>query len=225
MKKVGMAVGASIIAFFIGVLGLYSTIPHVLPDRANQASGDTLSDSVVDSLIKARVTQAREDSMAAVEKAALGIVGLTPDSLDRLRLAANRTELLRDSLATLAGTIEQQETRQDSLVSALDEAKSTVEKLEKSDQTAEEISKAFTQIENDEMSRILEHMHPIVLRQLYEKASARDRSRILRALSPDHAARFLEGLVDPSLVPDSIQAGTTLARDSTALPPTDSQLQ
>jgi hypothetical protein len=225
MKKIGLAIGASLIAFFIGLLALYTVIPRIAPDHVTKATGDTLSDSVVDSLIKVRVAEAREDSIAAVERAALEIVGLTPDSLDQLRLQAGRTATLRDSLQHLAETIEFKDSCEDSLRGALDEAKAVATRLEKSEQTAEEISQAFTQIENNEMAGILEHMHPTVLRQLYEKASAKDRSRILRTLAPDQAARFLESLVDPSLVPDSLKNGTTLAGDSTALKPTDSQLQ
>lgn len=225
MKKLGMAVGASIIAFVIGILGFYSAIPHVAPDHVKRATGDTLSMSAVDSLIRARAADAESDSLAAVHEAALEIVGLTPDSLDRLRLQAKRTEVLRDSLTMLTRTIDRKQSRQDSLFTALDEAKARAEKLEKSDQTAEEISSAFTEMENNEMSQILEHIHPAVLRQLYDKASAKDRSRILRALSPDMAARFLAGLVDPSLLPDSLRGGTALAGDSTAAQPTDPQLQ
>ncbi len=225
MKKLGMAVGASIIAFVIGILGFYSAIPHVAPDHVKRATGDTLSMSAVDSLIRARAADAESDSLAAVHEAALEIVGLTPDSLDRLHLQAKRTEVLRDSLTMLTRTIDRKQSRQDSLFTALDEAKARAEKLEKSDQTAEEISSAFTEMENNEMSQILEHIHPAVLRQLYDKASAKDRSRILRALSPDMAARFLAGLVDPSLLPDSLRGGTALAGDSTAAQPTDPQLQ
>ena len=225
MKNIGLAIGASIIAFVIGVLGFYSAIPHLAPDHVKRATGDTLSESAVDSLIRARAAQARKDSLAAVEEAALEIVGLTPDSLDQLRLMANRSEVLRDSVAALAELIDRKENTADSLLTALDEAKARADKLEKSDQTAEEISKAFTEIEDNDMREILAHIHPTVLRQLYNKASARDRSRILRALSPDMAARFLEGLVDPSLIPDSVRAGTTLAGDSTAIKPTDPRLQ
>lgn len=228
MKKVGLLLGASVVSFAIGLLGLYGSMPYLAPDHVQHSIGDTLSDAVVDSLIRTRMQEAHEDSIQAVEEAALEIVGLTPDSLDNLRFQATRVRALRDSLQLLRETIDREEQHHDSLQTALAEVKARAAKLENSEQTAEEISKAFTQIENREMSQILEHVHPTVLRKLYTQASARDRARILRALSPDQAARFLEGLVDPSLAADnrdSTATGTTLAGDSTALEPTDSQLQ
>lgn len=228
MKKIGLLLGASVVAFTIGLMGFYSTMPYVAPDHIKRATGDTLSDAAVDSLIRARMEEARQDSMQAVREAALEIAGLTEDSLEILRQRATHERILQDSLQALQANLNREQNRRDSLLAALEKTKARAKELENSEQTAEEISRAFIEIEDRDMRPILEHIHPTVLRKLYEQASNKDRSRILRALSPDQAARFLAGLVDPSLVPDTADtsnAGTTLAGDSTAFQPTDSQLQ
>ena len=216
MKKTLQLTGLAVLAFILGLVGTYYLLPQVNPSRiSGLAAEDSASQATVDSLIRARMEQQREDSIAAVEAAALDIVGLTPDSLDTLRYLANRTSTLRDSLTELSDSLGSTTEQLATLNDRVDELEEQANVAGKYDQKAEEISNAFTEMADDEMQQVLEHTRPKVLQKIYTKASGRDRSRILRALSPKLAARFMEAMTDPSTPIDSIKAGTSLARDST----------
>ena len=69
--------GLAALAFILGLVGTYYLLPQVYPSRiSGLAAEDSASQATVDSLIRARMEQQREDSIAAVEAAALDIVGL-----------------------------------------------------------------------------------------------------------------------------------------------------
>jgi hypothetical protein len=53
-------------------------------------------------------------------------------------------------------------------------------------------------LEDNEMKALVERLEPGVFRLIYEAASERNRTRLLQALPPDQAARFVrEFLVGP----------------------------
>lgn len=217
MKKTLQLTGLAALAFILGLIGTYYVLPQVSPGRiSGLAAQDSASQAVVDSLVRARMAEAREDSIAAVEAAALDIVGLTPDSLDTLRLLAGQAQQMKDSLQTVTDSLQTETTRAQELSQEVSALEKKLAQAANYDQKAEEISKAFTEMEDDEMQQILEHTRPRVLQAIYTKASTRDRPRILRALPPELAARFMEVVSDPSIPIDSLKTGTALANDSTS---------
>lgn len=222
IKNVGLALGVSVLAFLAGMWGIHKAMPYLQPEHVEQLTGQASPDSTaVDSLLQAHQSGVSGDSTQTVKETALEIAGLSADSLRRLHAQAAQAQSLQDSLTSLQKNLQQHQAQNDSLVSALSKSRKQAQAMETSDQNAEEISKAFTQIENDDMGNILEFMPVNTLKRLYTKASTRDRSRILQALPPDQAARFLQMMVDPAFQ-DSLKLGTPLASDSTALTPTNS---
>lgn len=223
MKKTFQLAGLAVVAFVLGLTGTYYVLPTIFPERISGLTDDSTSQAVVDSMVRARMDQARSDSIAAVEAAALELVGLTPDSLDTLRLLAGQTQTLRDSLARLTDSLDEEASRARNLSREVTALEEKLAQAGNYDQKAEEISAAFTDMEDDEMEEILAHTKPRVLQAIYAKASTRDRPRILRALPPEFAARFMEVVSDPTIPIDSLNAGTALANDSTGRAPNAGQ--
>lgn len=214
MIKAIIAVVAVLAAFAVGMAGVYYTMPTLAPDKVEKAQMHLDSLTLVDSLTWAYNQGAMPDSSVfapdslAVELApsdTAAVTEATPDEVeaqeaDSTEEAAaemlEQTEL-QDSLVIFQEQFEQLQREQQQLLEEIKALKKQV-----ADQAAhaveiEELSGTLAKLEDKELAGVVERLDMGVLQVLYEKASARNRKRLLQAMPPDAAAGFVRRLVQP----------------------------
>ena len=81
------------------------------------------------------------------------------------------------------------------------------------------MSGTLAKLEDKELAGVVERLDMGVLQVLYEKASARNRKRLLQAMPPDAAAGFVRRLVQPEKNTVAVTAPDTVA----AMPASNSE--
>ncbi len=199
MKKAIIAVVAGLVAFVAGLAGSYFAMPSIAP-------------SVVETALLSA------DSLAATpppDSLALAL----PDSLlaDTSALGASTQQALvaalRDSLAEARQHVQRMEDERSALLERLDATRrgqATATKSPVAQGTIEALSTTLAKLEDKELAAILQQLDLNVLEMLYARASARTRPRLLRALPPDAAARFVRRLTGAPPPPDTTTAPTSI---------------
>lgn len=206
-----MIAGATLAAFAVALVGAYLTLPELAPGVVTDASSDSLTASGPDTTVTktAALEEAgsseepgRTDTAAsgASSSATAADTALAPsdsstqaaagatlrDSLqalqDRLRQAKDEVDSLREEAKILR-------TEADSLRTQLSDARATQIKVD-------ELSNALLDMERRELTALLKDVDMNALEQLYQQASGRSRTRLLQAMAPARAARFVNKVVE-----------------------------
>lgn len=202
MKKLVIAGVVATLSFVGGLVGLYHLVPFVAPERAAEArqyvdslaaagligtpdstavlaAGALLPDaSALDTTLGADpLPAALADSTAAADAALPPIAATLADSVAALQTRLLAAERERDALRTRLDARGQQQARTDAQVS--------------------ELAGTLTALEDKELGAILAQLDIAVVRALYDRTSARNRTRLLKAMAPERAARFVQQLVEP----------------------------
>ena len=182
MKKAILAGAVVLVAFAAGLAGTYVAMPMLAPDvvAAAQARADS---SAADSL-----AAALPDSSAADSSATLGL----PDA------ASSLVQTLKDSLQTFRGRLRRADEHAATLRQQAKTYRDQLATLEARRAQAGELSGSLTKMEERELSALLRQVNPRVLERLYMEATGRTRTRLLQAMPPSRAARFVNQLVDPA---------------------------
>ena len=213
MIKAVIAVVAVLAAFGAGMFGVYIMMPTIAPEKVEQAQAHLDSLAHVDSLAWAYSqrlppdTTARQPDSLAVAPAMP--VAETPeeapveDAAEEVDIAAElaRQNALQDSLAAVQRQFEQLMREQKQLLEEVKSLKDQVEEQQIHSDEIEELSGTLAKLEDKELAGVVERLDMGVLEALYERASARNRKRLLQAMPAEAAASFVRRLVRPSNAP------------------------
>lgn len=182
MKKILLVVTVGMLAFVAGLAGAYVAMPTVAPDlvetvRQRRDSLALLSDSLL-----------RSDSLRAHADSVL------LQAMDYEALAA----ALRDSLAIerqRLGTAEAREVRQ---AEQVDQLQRRLRAQAQRQDEAKGLGSTLAKLEDEERRALVGRLDTSVLQAIYAEASRSDRVLLLRAMSPERAARFVGRLMQPA---------------------------
>lgn len=226
MIKAIIAVVAVLAAFAAGMAGVYFTMPMLAPDKVEKAQMHLDSLALVDSLAWAYSKGLMPDSSTLSPDSisamlapadAPGASAESPEEVDEPEAfagedaAAEEQEqtALKDSLALFQQQFKQLMREQQQLLEEVKSLKEQVDAQAARGVEVEALSGTLAKLEDKELSGVVERLDMGVLQVLYEKASARNRKRLLQAMPPDAAANFVRRLVRPQ------------AQTVTAAPPPD----
>ncbi len=207
MKKVLLFLALGLASFAVGLIGVYLAMPSLAPkvvestqqriDSLAAASGKSLTDS---SGIGAPPLEAA-GVLAIADTHSVTSIRTASDStryipLDSARALIRHLTALEDSLRHLSTDLR----AADEHVAALQRQNATLKEnlaaLEVQRAQAVDLSSTLTDLDIRQLRPILEQLDVKVLTRLYDEASGRNRTRLMKALPPDRAARFINRLVD-----------------------------
>lgn len=222
MKKLLIGGAIAAVSFVAGLAGLYYAVPLIAPDRAEEAR------LLVDSLAAA----SRLDSLALPDSSALNLTAaLLPDSsaLDSLGvlpdddaaaaaaaappLSTGARAAAEDSLRSRLQAVEQERQALAARFEAMQKRESQRDEARAATSAAvTELAGTLAGLDEKELGAILTRLDIDVVRALYDRASGRNRARLLQAMPADRAAQFVQSLVRPdrplSTVPPVAEAVT-----------------
>ncbi|MDX1532209.1 MAG: hypothetical protein R3362_11835 [Rhodothermales bacterium] len=175
MKSLLLPLLAALAAFLAGLGGTYVLLPVVAPEvaEARRLQSDSLA-----------VLAA--DSVAVADSALAGALPLPPDA------PADSTDAADAPPAAPDPRVAELEARVDDLNAQL--AARTEQAAR-----AQELASTLTKLEDGELEAILAELDTEILTLLYEAGSAREQARLLKALKPQRAARFVQHLAASEL--------------------------
>lgn len=185
MKKVILTSAAVLAAFAVGLIGTYVAMPMLAPDVV--ASAQAHADSSAAAPSAAGSLAALPDSSAADSSAALEL----PEAASAL------VQAFKDSMQTLRGQLRQADERTAALRQQAETFRQQVAALQDQRAQASQLSGSLTKMEEQQLSALLRQVDPRVLDRLYMEATGRTRTRLLQAMPPSRAARFVNRLVEP----------------------------
>ncbi len=231
MKKVLIAVAVSLFSFAAGLIGFYFALPSVAPDRAEEARMhlDSLMAAADTTRLDSLQRMFAADSLNLPEAALdsvlliLGDTSVAP-SLEVVEAARQQMAALRDSLRMREKSLHDAIIRADSIEKKLGEQlakpKTQPEKKNEKQIDVADLSAALSKLEDKELRAILQQLDVASLETLYQKASGRNRVRLLQAMQPNQAARFVQNQLYPDAArrsPEPSEADS-LARSGAQVP-------
>ncbi|MEX2400067.1 MAG: hypothetical protein WD423_04795 [Rhodothermales bacterium] len=214
MKRAIILTAIGLLCFVLGIVGIYLAMPSLAPDRVD-------------------ATRARLDSLGLLQSGDSTFVGealpdtLRPDSsaVDSINTTAPPTpqdiiQGLQDSISVSNNLIRDLQADTTELRGRLGELLAQVDELTEKDIEATELSQSVTKLDAKQLGNILAGLDLNTVQLLYEKASARDRTKLLESMNPEQAARFVSTLVrgEP---PDEAETDAPAENPDTPADPTD----
>lgn len=207
MKKIFLALGISLMAFVVGLVGTYFALPTVAPeviDQARQQTDSAARRAAADSNPAppdSTVTQAASamrsprDTLRALPNIPSDSRSQTPGSADTIRSQMAMIEELQDSVAVLNDSLSMLQSKTHGLESNLAQLRQRVKSLESTRAKAAEISKTLSRLENRELRAVLKELDMEIYEVLYAESSGRTRTRLLQSMPPQKAARLVDRMI------------------------------
>ena len=188
IKKGMITLAAGLVAFTAGMAGLYLAMPRLAPERVEATR------SLLDSLARSETTHA--DSLSSdPEPTVLPPAGL-PDSLTRTpQSTVAPPTVYADSLRILRARLQETTEARRRLEQELAALRQSQAEARDRQVEAEALGSTIAKLEDRELSALLAQLDMDVLDLIYRASSGRNRTRLLQALAPDRAARFVQDLV------------------------------
>jgi hypothetical protein len=204
MKKALLYISVGILSFMIGLAGFYYAMPYLQPDTVEsvRAELDSLRALRSDSL-GLDLDQLEDADMFAdlVLADTVAIDSLTGDTLvtptisvyehpaylallDSLSGWKSQASLLKAEAAQIAGRLEQIESRIEVEVAAATDIA--------------DLTTTLSRLEDNELRPILERIDDATVARLYQEATGRNRTKIVRAMPSDRAARLVQRMMGQS---------------------------
>jgi len=197
----------AVVAFLLGVIGMYFAMPHIAPQRVAHLhqqrdslaflAGDTTG---IDSL-GLKVAHMPLDSLPFDSQCADTATLLTFLALqEALRDSLKKTS---DTLAQLRLSLQAEQQQRASLHQALQQAEAQAQSLrqrlaslENKKTRADELAATITRMEDNERRALISQLPPDVVELLYLATSGRGRTLLLQSLPPEQAARMVSRLIE-----------------------------
>lgn len=176
----------------VALLGAYMLLPSIAPDAVGTAA-DSLSTTGPDTTR----SQAVRDTSAA--RAAADSTAEQARMVQRLRDSLTVVGRLQDSLRTLRKRLRATEQEASTL-------RARVSSLEGREAKVGELKNALMDMGQRELATVLANVDMRVLGELYQRTSGRSRTQLLRAMSAERTAQFVNQVIG---------AGEDTARDDT----------
>lgn len=187
MKKVITLAAIGLLCFAAGTVGIYLAMPSLAPDKVDTTR------ALLDSL--GLISETMPDSVALPADSLLedstdttGVAQLAPTPQDMI-------QELRDSIRTYAGIVQGLSADTTRLSRQLAVLNVRVTELSEKDFDATELSKSLAKLDAKQLGNILAGLELDTIELLYQKASGRERTRLIESMSPEQAARFVRTLV------------------------------
>ena len=191
-KHALLLAGATLGTFVVALLGAYMLLPSIAPDAVGTAA-DSLSTTGPDTTR----SQAVRDTSAA--RAAADSTAEQARMVQRLRDSLTVVGRLQDSLRTLRKRLRATEQEASTL-------RARVSSLEGREAKVGELKNALMDMGQRELATVLANVDMRVLGELYQRTSGRSRTQLLRAMSAERTAQFVNQVIGE---------GENTARDDT----------
>jgi flagellar motility protein MotE (MotC chaperone) len=191
-KHALLLAGATLGTFVVALLGAYMLLPSIAPDAVGTAA-DSLSTTGPDTTR----SQAVRDTSAA--RAAPDSTAEQARMVQRLRDSLTVVGRLQDSLRTLRKRLRATEQEASTL-------RARVSSLEGREAKVGELKNALMDMGQRELATVLANVDMRVLGELYQRTSGRSRTQLLRAMSAERTAQFVNQVIGE---------GENTARDDT----------
>lgn len=182
IKYTLLIAGAAVGAFVVALLGAYLMMPSVAPEAVGPAA---------DSLTTSERDTTHETSMpndtTATQPPPDSTSGPSP-VVQRLRDSLEVVGRLQDSLRTLRGQLRSTEEEASTL-------RERVASLESRETRVDELKNALLGMGQRELATVLANVEMPVLKELYQRTAGRTRTQLLRAISAERTARFVNQVV------------------------------
>ncbi len=214
MKQALIAVGAVLLAFVVGLAGVYFAMPALSPEMVGKVQAQRDSLAVLDSLYSLGLLPdstyhppdllAQSDSLAMAQTDSLAqsdslatAWGAQADSSDGAFASSESAVVLQDSMMVLQHSVAGLIQENGELLEQLKALREQFEGQQTQGARAQELSTTLSKLEDKELARVVEQLDLAVLELLYKNASGRNRTRLLQAMPPQVAASFVQRLVLP----------------------------
>ncbi len=198
MKRALLLAAIGLFCFALGTAVIYFAMPSLSPDRVDG-------------------TRARLDSLGLLRAEADPVRPAAPDPplpdatdsttvADPFPTSQDIIQTLEDSLNTIKNIVKSLQADTTVLNARVSSLVEQVGEMMSEDLEATDLSKSLAKLDAKQLSNILAGIDLETIRLLYEKASARERTRLLESMSPDQGARFVTTLVNGPLPERSSEA-------------------
>lgn len=198
MKKVLILVAIGILCFVVGTVGIYIAMPSLSPDKVD---GTRVRLDSLGLIARSESNLGAPDSPETVSPESV-----PPDSFrsnitdstalpEKLPTPQEIIQTLKDSIKVSNNIIRDLKADTSSLTGRIRGLISQVEELSEKDFEATQLSQSLAKLDAKQLGNILAGLDLDIIELLYQKASARERTRLLESMSPEQAARFVQILV------------------------------
>jgi len=211
LKYTLLLAGATLGTFVVALLGAYMLLPSIAPnaigtapDSLSAAGPDTTQGQAVqDTSTTTSATQSVSDSTAVSDS-----TGKRARLVRRLRDSLTVVGRLQDSLRTLQERLRTTEQEASTL-------RNRVSSLEGREAKVGELKNALLDMGQRELATVLANVDMRVLGELYRRTSGRSRTQLLRAMSAERTAQFVNQVIganDDTARDDTTDADSTRGR-------------
>jgi len=217
--KIALYIITGLLVFLAAATGMFFLMPVIAPDRvqATQTASDTLAATVPDSTeIAASFEEFTAENFPNLDLFADSAVvasdlAVTEEALRsglrHVRGQINRLESMIDSLVVLRAeanriAAEAQARAEAQAAQAAAQVPATAAQAaaatQAQQQQIDEMATAIGRMEDDALRSLIAQMDDASLTRLYTASTGRNRTRILAAIPPERAARFVRSLIIPA---------------------------
>ena len=237
MKKVLIAVGAVVVAFALGLAGVYFAMPMLSPGTAERVQIHLDSLTVADSLASLGLVDSLGLLPEGMNRPADSLAILLPDSLadagsaqdstrstdslasDETTTAIEDSTAIQDSLVVMQHTLDVLLKEKEMLLAQIKALQEQSQNQQTQQTAAKELSATLTKLEDKELASVVEQLDVAILEIIYTQASGRNRTRLLQAMRPEVAALFVSNLVQPGRAVVTPAPDTTSSKEAVGSEP------
>lgn len=207
MKKVLLAALVGILSLGAGLVGTYFALPVVAPNAVEQAAPpdsaaapspsdpapSTKTNPAVPTESASPTTRPDSTTVSSADSSRSDSTAVPqPDqqlaSFEAVHMLRDSLRMMRDSVNTLAD-------KSQTLEGDLQKLRSQLQSLQATRTKAADIAKTLTKLEDEELEAVLSKLDMQTYEILYTEATGRNRTRLLRALPPQEAARLVNRMI------------------------------
>lgn len=193
MKNALLALGA-VVSLGLGVGATVLLMPYVSPETVAEYERQDSLDAAL---------AAAPDSLQIAQDTADAALDTFLTSARRPPVKDTLLRVLEDSIATLAEHLEERDQSLIALQEQVRETEAQIASLEGRTQQAAELTKTLSRMEIDELTPILSRIGMATLKQLYNTATGRNKTKLIQAMPPERAARFVNQVLVDEMPPDA----------------------
>lgn len=224
-------------SFAMGLAGIYFAMPMLSPGTAERVQIHLDSLAVADSLASLGLVESLgflpdstirpSDSLAVMLPDSLADAGSAQDSTRSAdsRASGETTTVIedstvtQDSLVVLQHTLEVLLKEKGMLLAQIEALQEQSQNQQNQRTAAKELSATLTKLEDKELAGVVGQLDVSVLEVIYTQASGRNRARLLQAMRPEVAARFVSNLVQPGRAVVAPAPDTTSSKEAVGSEP------
>lgn len=201
MKKALVFAAVGLLCFVVGTVGIYVAMPALSPERVDSTRVRLDRLGLV---LEAQTDLVLPDASDARPPDSLPPGSIATESADSFATAdvavarATTQELvgaLKDSLGASAEMIRALRADTSALGKRVEQLSAQIAAITDRNVEAATLSQSLVKLDGKQLGSILAGLELDVIELLYQKASARERTRLLESMGSDQAARFVRTLV------------------------------